>query len=59
MITNQLLYQLSYTGLSAAFDNRKRKYYKKLLFCASDARKIFLLNIVKYLLTRVLQKGYD
>jgi hypothetical protein len=36
MITNQLLYQLSYTGLPAAFDNRKRKYYKNLLFCASE-----------------------
>lgn len=36
MITNQLLYQLSYTGL--ALDNtskRKRKYYKIIFDCAS------------------------
>ena len=46
MITNQLLYQLSYTGLAAGFESRKRKYYKKPLFCASGAREIFLLNIV-------------
>jgi hypothetical protein len=47
MITNQLLYQLSYTGLSAAFGNRKRKYYKIILFCASADWKILLLNIAK------------
>jgi site-specific recombinase len=30
-----------------AFGNRKRKYYKNILFCASGGGKILLLNIVK------------
>ena len=59
MITNQLLYQLSYTGVWLFSDNRKREYYKNGRFSASDSRKILWLNAVKYLLTIVLQKGYD
>ncbi len=38
MITNQLLYQLSYTGF-ARFFNRKRKYYKIRRISASSADK--------------------
>lgn len=36
MITNQLLYQLSYTGKCKRFLIRKQKYYKIISFCASD-----------------------
>jgi hypothetical protein len=48
MITNQLLYQLSYTGgRIAAVGNRKRKYYKNIAFCASGGGGNALFNVVK------------
>jgi hypothetical protein len=46
MITNQLLYQLSYTGsLCETITNRKRKYYKIKLVSASRNTKLRRLNI--------------
>jgi hypothetical protein len=36
LITNQLLYQLSYTGLNNCRDNRKQKYYKINGFSATN-----------------------
>jgi hypothetical protein len=50
MITNQLLYQLSYTGKKLwqfGETNRKRKYYKIEEVCASGRERILVVNFVK------------